>query len=503
MALFASVLALTSPIGQTKPSFQGLGVLPNGSGFSRAYAVSADGTVAVGESVSGLGLEAFRWTEAEGIVGLGDLPPDPFESVALGISADGLVVVGHVRVGDGQAAFWEAFRWTAETGLVGLGDLPGGIVNSEGFSASNDGSVVVGGGQTGEGFKPFRWEAGSMMELEDLGGPPSYGSEAFDINYDGSIIVGISTVDPCCTEAFRWTAKEGMVGLGDLPAGLFRSTAHAVSASGTIIVGEGASSFGTEAVRWTDGEGPVSLGDLAGGNTDSRAYDVSDDGSVIVGQAHTSLGKVAFIWDPRHGIRSLQDLLQGDLGLDLSGWTLREATAVSADGKTIVGWGEHPGVFSEAWIVYIPTEALDPCKSLADCADVDGDGVRDENCLWWSCTTGICQSTETVFADLGGEFGNCSPDGLADGHDRFHVLNCFSNVGTTGAPGYPCEDAPPAAFNVDAGGPFGDCAPDGVCDGNDAFQALNAFDSTTTCTCLLDGGPSPGVARKPLRRKQR
>ena len=36
-----------------------------------------------------------------------------------GISADGSVVVGQSRD--------QAFRWTQATGMVGLGDLPGGI----------------------------------------------------------------------------------------------------------------------------------------------------------------------------------------------------------------------------------------------------------------------------------------------------------------------------------------------------------------------------------------
>jgi hypothetical protein len=137
----------------------------------------------------------------------------------------------------------------------------------------------------------------------------------------------------------------------------------------------------------------------------------------------------------------------------------------------------------------VPDECV--CTAAADCADVDGDGVRDDNCLWWDCTCGTCAATPIAFADMGGFNGSCAPDGAADGNDRFHALNCFANVNTFGQSGYPCEDAPPQAYNVDAGGQFGTCQPDGVCDGNDAFAALNAFSGVSTCSCSPPG-PAPG-----------
>jgi hypothetical protein len=123
------------------------------------------------------------------------------------------------------------------------------------------------------------------------------------------------------------------------------------------------------------------------------------------------------------------------------------------------------------------------CSTAADCADLDADGIRDEACTWWACTSGACSAVATVFADLGGEFGACPPDLTADAHDRFHALNCFANAGTGGVPPYGCEADAPHAYNVDAGGAFGDCSPDGVCDGHDAFHALNAFDGSSSCTC--------------------
>ncbi len=131
------------------------------------------------------------------------------------------------------------------------------------------------------------------------------------------------------------------------------------------------------------------------------------------------------------------------------------------------------------------------CTNVGDCADLDADGVRDDNCIWWECVAGTCQGTNIVFADMGGQFGTCPVDGTADGNDRFHALNCFANANADGSTPYDCEDSAPAAYNVDAGGPFGSCPPDGVCDGNDAFHALNAFGGTSTCSC--PAGPAPIV----------
>ncbi|PHQ88682.1 MAG: HAF repeat/PEP-CTERM domain-containing protein, partial [Sulfurimonas sp.] len=64
----------------------GLGDLAGGSFFSRAFSVSSDGSVVVGESTSASGLEAFRWTQTGGIVGLGDLTGGSFFSRARDVS---------------------------------------------------------------------------------------------------------------------------------------------------------------------------------------------------------------------------------------------------------------------------------------------------------------------------------------------------------------------------------------------------------------------------------
>jgi probable HAF family extracellular repeat protein len=111
-----------------------------------AYAVSADGSVVAGFTLGGeTGDQAFRWTQAGGMVGLDYHGGAVEDSYAFGVSSDGAVVVGSFRGGD--AATEEAFRWTQADGMVGLGHLPGAtVLRSQATAVSGDGLVVVGFG---------------------------------------------------------------------------------------------------------------------------------------------------------------------------------------------------------------------------------------------------------------------------------------------------------------------------------------------------------------------
>src|SRR5262249_20178086 len=110
-AFFAAILSLATVTAPARADFVPLGFLPGGS-TSLAFAVSADGTVVVGQAISAMGPEAFRWTATSGIEGIGDLPGGEFSSIAFGASGDGTVIVGQGRSGPAL----EAFRWTQANG---------------------------------------------------------------------------------------------------------------------------------------------------------------------------------------------------------------------------------------------------------------------------------------------------------------------------------------------------------------------------------------------------
>jgi probable HAF family extracellular repeat protein len=327
--------------GSTGPSFQGLGDLPGGGFSSFPIGISDGGSVVVGNSKSASGVEAFRWSANGGMVGLGTLPGDSY-SQANATSADGSVVVGR------SSSFGEAFRWTASDGMVSLGAQARA---ANGVSA--DGSVIV--GTTGD--NAFRWtQATGIVALRGLSsvGPLN---QALATSGDGSVLVGRSKSSGASggEEAFRWTAS-GMTGLGG-----YRSVARAVSADGSVVVGDGRGASGIEAFRWTASGGRINLGTLGtipGHLFDSFALDISADGSVIVGRSDTDArgGTEAFLWNPADGMRLLQDILTADFGLDLTGWRLTSATGISADGLTIAGVGYSPNTSSgqEAFIAVIP-----------------------------------------------------------------------------------------------------------------------------------------------------
>ncbi len=85
---------------------------------------------------------------------------------------------------------------------------------------------------------------------------------------------------------------------------------------------------------------------------------MSGDGSIIVGQSISANGVEAFIWDETsNAMQIIRDGLIGD-GFDLTGWTnLRDATAISTDGSTVVGFGTHNGS-REAFYARIDTSPV-------------------------------------------------------------------------------------------------------------------------------------------------
>ena len=83
---------------------------------------------------------------------------------------------------------------------------------------------------------------------------------------------------------------------------------------------------------------------VVGGYGISPFPSVSADGSIVVGLLapdFSSPGDV-FIWDAENGKREL-DVVLTSMGLDLSGWLLNGSPRISADGRTIVGYGYYDG----------------------------------------------------------------------------------------------------------------------------------------------------------------
>jgi len=126
--------------------------------------VSADGSVKAGVSASFFCGDAVRWSPTGEMTYLAHLRSQTFAG-ARAVSADGVVIVGTESDNRlGPSGWSEAFRWTEAGGVVGLGYLPGGLEQSEAFAVSADGSVIVGRGSVGyappgDGFSQAIYEA--------------------------------------------------------------------------------------------------------------------------------------------------------------------------------------------------------------------------------------------------------------------------------------------------------------------------------------------------------
>ncbi|MEZ6073240.1 MAG: hypothetical protein R3C10_23960 [Pirellulales bacterium] len=293
---------------------------------------------------------------------------------ALGASFDGSVVVGYSLTPSGEDS--QAFIWDAANGIVDLGRLPG-KTHSVALDVSAGGGTVTGTSYTPDsGSEAFLWtESGGMVGLGALAGHEA--SSALGISADGVVVVGASIdTDMAITEAFRWTSVDGMQGLGTLTGSSDGSDAVAVSADGSTIVGNSSSTNGYQAFRWTEAGGMVGLGDLPGGQYSSRAAAVSGDGSIVIGYGTTSNPnsvEEAFIWDETNGMRRVADAL-ADLGVDLTGWTLRYAKGISDDGNVIGGWEVNPDGQEQAWIANLAPTPATPTATTSSTARTTSSG---------------------------------------------------------------------------------------------------------------------------------
>jgi probable HAF family extracellular repeat protein len=334
---------------------EGAGIQDIGPAFGQARGASGDASVVVGFGDAG----AVTWTQATGPLPLPDLPGSTGNSKAYDISTDGSVIVGQSYDAGGIP---RAVRW--EGGEVfTLGLLPDGRVTETAHAVSEDGTVIVGNTQAAEAF---RWVEGQgAVGLGTLEGGLSDWSYARGVSTDGSVVVGNSS-SADGRQGFVWTENDGMVGLGFLP-GQDTSTASDVSADGSVIVGEGWCdnySCPEEAVFWiTSGIYPLQdilveefgLGSELAGWQLRYAFGLSDDGLTLVGLG-TNPDGFAEGW-----------LVQLDRSLTTIPTDCSDGLDNDSDG--LIDYPDDPGCSSDT----DPSEE----PACADGYDNDGDGHFD------------------------------------------------------------------------------------------------------------------------------
>jgi probable HAF family extracellular repeat protein len=184
--------------------------------WTDAAALSADGSVLVGEYMTGAGTGTntrtgfFRWTRRGGFEDLGNLgaPVDRTTLWVDAVSNDGAVVTGRLIV-RGAAGF-HMFRWTQTGGFQDLGTFGGQSANL--LSTSPDGSALVAAtGMPDKSKRIVRWtQSGGPRDLGVISDPSAWATCASE---DGSVVIGTAGIPKSNLRnsvPFRWTPSSGL-----------------------------------------------------------------------------------------------------------------------------------------------------------------------------------------------------------------------------------------------------------------------------------------------------
>src|SRR6266853_750914 len=246
--------------------------------------------------------------------GLQDLSPSfGSDTFASGINASGVIAGTSYESGQAHGTIWTA---------SGSTDLGPGIF----ATGINEAGVIIGG--NGHAFLL------AHGDYQDLGVLQAGGwSSASGINQNGAV-VGDASVGSGF-HGFIWTARTGMLPVGDLGGG----TSHATGINNSgAVVGIASLASGYEHAFLAMGAMMTDLGTLGGGS--SFAYSINDSGTVVgYSWLASGISPHAFVY--ANGIMlDLNSLLPKG-----SGWELTEAYGINDAGQ-IVGSGLFNGQVS-------------------------------------------------------------------------------------------------------------------------------------------------------------
>lgn len=247
--------------------------------------------------------------------------------VVNGVSGDGKAAAYYQTEGDNLGAY----RWTSSGGSQF-------VRKGSASDISRDGTTVVGQGDVNGQQRAYRWTASQGgIDLGQLPGAGPAGTAftaASDTSVDGSVVVGLGGTSNGF-RGFRWTQATGMTQLNALFGSTF-AWARAISANGQVTVGSSGSGDNARAVRWIGNSiTPTSLGRPTGRSGFTDGTGVSGDGKVIVGVWGDGAENEAFRWTESGGFEMLGDVIGGPLD--------SVALGTNWDGSVVVGTG-NPGV---------------------------------------------------------------------------------------------------------------------------------------------------------------
>ncbi len=339
-------------------------------GFISLARISGNGTVAVGVNsvfeTNGSGKKinelsprpateyAVRWTADQGYQRLWDVGgTDRGGTRAVAASADGSVIVGTGSFPDGASSF----RWSPLTGFSPLPQGEDGMSLIRATNVSADGAVVIG----------RLWLADERTSAAFLWSPlqgytvirPNVESwqdcHAVAVSDNGRTVLVGYRVSQNRDRFIIWNQEDGIIDPLEAVADDSKYVANDLSADGITVVGYLGSNAAAEPVpfRWTASDGFVDLPFHPDLQNRARATAISADGRMIVGYGNDENGWVPIFWDAQDNINVLNAELPDDALQQFDGWRLEQAFDVSRDGRSIFGQGRDSFDMTSSWIVRI------------------------------------------------------------------------------------------------------------------------------------------------------
>lgn len=337
LALFGIAAAMPSSAAE----FIALG-LPG----SQLAALSADGCVAAG-SISG-GEAGFRWNVGAGVQRL-----EAAISVRA-LSASGRFVAGSSLDAERREV---ASYWDADGRLHRIGGAPGVdaiSVVSQAFGVTDAAQVV---GSVGDAAAAFAWTPADGLRLL----PGDAAARAEGVSEDGATVYGWSETRDGHRRGALWSSG-GMRPLLD-PHGRAVREIAAASHSARVLLGTLDGARGMAAYRWGAGDGLVAL-QPAPSLQPLHLLSSSEDGRLVVGSAGQGNARRAVVWSA-DGLQPLERWLADRGAAVPPGWHFGAATAISADGRRLAGWGLRDGRFDSFVLDLGDEQAATPRRCAA------------------------------------------------------------------------------------------------------------------------------------------